>query len=341
MIEFNNLHLGWLMLAIPSLLLIYLVSVRLRRARLEKYGDLKLVRVLMPLASRFRGRFKISLICVSIFFFVLALMQPRIGEVVAERKSKSVEVIIALDVSNSMLADDFLPSRLERAKLAITRLVDGLKGDRIGLIVFAGDAYVQLPVTNDYLSAKIFLNSINPAMVSRQGTNISKAIELSMKAFSSQSEDSRALIIITDGEDQEGNPVEAATVAGKDGVTIHTIGIGSPRGAPIRMPGGDFLKDKNGQVVISKLDQLTLQRIAGAGGGTYTLASPSDLGLNPVMENVREMEKKDLFSSQYKSYFELFYVPLALALILLAAESFIFERKNKLFRKLNLFGKNE
>jgi Ca-activated chloride channel family protein len=292
---------------------------------------------LMPLVSRVRGWIKIILICLAIFFFVSALMQPRIGQVVAEVKSRGAEVIIALDVSNSMLATDFSPSRLEHSKLAIARLIEGLKEDRIGLIIFAGDAYVQLPVTNDYMTAKLFLNSISTDIVSRQGTDISKAIELAMKSFSSQSGNSRALIIITDGENQEGNPAEMAELAHNDGITIHTIGIGSPEGAPIILSNGTMLKDKSGEIVISHLDLTTLKLVASAGGGSATIASQSDLGLGDIFRSIKDMEKQELLSEEFKSYYELFYIPLTLALLLLVIDALVLERKNRYLQKLNLF----
>lgn len=333
MLEFKNLYFGWLLLLIPVLLLLYGLSVYFRSKRIARFGDANLMKPLMPLVSRFRGWVKIIIICGVIFFFTLALMQPRAGQVIAEVKSKGAEVIIALDVSNSMLANDFTPTRLERSKLAISRLVENLKGDRIGLIVFAGDAYVQLPVTNDYMSAKIFLNAINTSIMSRQGTDIAKAIELAMKSFSSQSGDSRALIIITDGENHEGNPVEMAEIAHHNGITIHTIGIGSTEGKPIVMPDGSMLKDNNGDIVMSRLDQNTLKLVASAGGGTTTIATQTDLGLDAILQNIREMEKKELLSEQFKSYYDFFYIPLTLALLLLILDSIILESRNKLLRK--------
>ncbi|MDR1594998.1 MAG: VWA domain-containing protein [Prevotellaceae bacterium] len=337
MVEFKNLYFAWLLLVIPLLPLIYGLSAYFRRRRLARFGDLRLMKPLMPLASRARGWIKIAVICIALFFFVAALMQPRIGQVVAEVKSKGAEVIIALDVSNSMLATDFSPSRLEHSKLAIARLVEGLKEDRIGLIIFAGDAYVQLPVTTDYMSAKLFLNAINTDIVSRQGTDISKAIDLAMKSFSSQIGNSKALIIITDGENQEGNPVEMAELAHGEGITIHTIGIGSPEGAPIILQNGTMLKDKSGEIVMSHLDVNTLKLVASAGGGSATIASQSDLGLSDIFRSIKDMEKQELLSEEFRSYFELYYIPLSLALLLLVLDAIILERKNRYLQKLNLF----
>jgi Ca-activated chloride channel family protein len=337
MLEFKNLYFLWLLLIIPLLPLVYGLSVYFRKRRLSRFGDVQLMKPLIPLASTVRGWIKIILICVAILFFISALMQPRIKHVVAEVKSKGAEVIIALDVSNSMLATDFSPSRLEHSKLAIARLIEGLKEDRVGLIIFAGDAYVQLPVTNDYMTAKLFLNSISTDIVSRQGTDISKAIDLAMKSFSAQSGNGRALIIITDGENQEGNPAEIAELAHNEGITIHTIGIGSPEGAPIILANGTMLKDKSGEIVISHLDVSTLKLVASAGGGSSTIASQSDLGLSDIFKSIKDMEKQELLSDEFRAYYELYSGPLAAALLLIVIDALILERKNRYLQKLNLF----
>ena len=340
MLEFKNPEFSRLWVLIPLLILTYLLGSYMKRKRLSRFGDVRLMQPLMPLASKYRTGVKLGIVCLAVFFFVLALMQPRVGQVVAEVKSKGAEIIIALDVSNSMLATDFSPSRLERSKLAIARLVDELKHDRIGLIVFAGDAYVQLPVTNDYISAKSFLSAINTKIVSRQGTDMAKAIALAMKSFSSQSENSRALIMITDGENQEGNPVEMAEIARKDGITIHTVGIGSTEGSPIVLADGSMLKDRAGEIVMSRLDQNTLKLVAAAGGGSATVASLSDLGLGSILQSVKSMEKKELSSEEYQSYYEFFHIPLFAALLLIVLDALVLERKNKFLHKLLTNGAN-
>lgn len=341
MIEFYNLKYVLLLLVIPVLIVVFLLFSYLQSRQLKKFGDISVMGPLMPLRSKYRGWIKLFLICIVIFFFVLALIRPRVGAALKEVKTEGVEVMIALDVSNSMLASDFSPTRLDRAKMAISRLVDGLKGDRIGLIVFAGDAFVQLPVTSDYTSAKIFLNSINTGMIARQGTDIEKAIVLAMKSFSSQSDKSRALVLITDGENHEGDPVAIAEMAHKDGITIHTIGIGSVQGSPIRLSNGEMMRDKDNEIVITRLDQTVLQQVAGAGGGTFTLATPADLGLSTVLKGIKEMDKQKLYSEQFKEYYELYWIPLSIALILLVLEGLILERKNKLFRNFDLFKRNK
>ncbi|MDR1056567.1 MAG: VWA domain-containing protein [Prevotellaceae bacterium] len=341
MLQFLRPDYFLLWLIIPALLLVFGFVMSRKHKALKKFGNIGTMRQLMPLASHYRGWFKIIIICVAILFFVLALARPQIGVSMREVKLRGAEVIIALDVSNSMLATDFQPNRLERAKMAISRLVDGLKGDRIGLIVFAGDAYVQLPVTTDYVSAKVFLNSITPNIVSKQGTDMAKAIELAIRSFSIQSEKSRALILITDGENHEGDPIAAATLANEQGISVHTVGIGQTSGAPIKLKSGDMLKDRDGNIVVSKLDEITLQRVAVAGGGTYTLATPADLGLSKLMQKIQEMDKQEMSSVQFKEYEELYMYPLFVALILLMLEAYIFERKNRILNNLDIFRKKE
>jgi len=241
-------------------------------------------------------------------------------------------------VSNSMLAEDFKPNRLERAKLAISKLVDRLHDDRIGLIVFAGDAYVQLPVTTDYVSAKTFLLSISPDIVSRQGTAIGKAIALATRSYTLQSEKSRALIVITDGEDHEADAIEAAKTAAEAGIVIYTIGIGSVEGQPIPTKTG-MLKDKDGNIVVTRLNENILQDIANAGNGNYTHATNSDLGLDAVVEGINNMEKQDLNAIVFEDFNEQFMYLFAFALFLLIAETFVLERKNRWAKSFDIFKK--
>jgi Ca-activated chloride channel family protein len=299
---------------------------------------MQLMQPLMPLVSKRRGWLKIILLCLALFFFTLGLMRPQIGATVREIKSKGVEVIIALDVSNSMLAEDFRPNRLERAKLAISRLVDRLKDDRIGLIVFAGDAYVQLPVTTDYVSAKIFLSSISPDIVPKQGTAIGQAIALAMRSYTLQSDKSRALIIITDGENHEDDAVAAAKTAVENGIVIHTIGIGSVEGQPIPTKSG-MLKDKDGNIVVTKLNEATLQEIAAAGNGSYTHATNADLGLDKVVESINNMEKQEMNAIVFEDFNEQFMYMFVFTLFFLVVELFIVERKNRWSKSFDIFKK--
>jgi Ca-activated chloride channel family protein len=326
------------LLLIPALVAGYALFVRSKRKALTRFGDVQLMQPLMPLVSKRRGWLKIILLCLAVFFFTLGLMRPQIGATVREVKSKGVEVIIALDVSNSMLAEDFRPNRLERAKLAISRLVDRLKDDRIGLIVFAGDAYVQLPVTTDYVSAKIFLSSISPDIVPKQGTAIGQAIALAMRSYTLQSDKSRALIIITDGENHEDDAVAAAKAAVENGIVIHTIGIGSVGGQPIPTKNG-MLKDKDGNIVVTKLNEAVLQEIAAAGLGSYTHATNADLGLDKVVESIGHMEKQEMNAIVFEDFNEQFMYMFVFTLFFLIVEMFIVERKNRWSKSFDIFKK--
>jgi Ca-activated chloride channel family protein len=338
MIQIAQFEYVWLLLLIPALLVGYALFVRSKRRALSRFGDVQLMQPLMPLVSKRRGWLKIILLCLALFFFTLGLMRPQIGATVREVKSKGVEVIIALDVSNSMLAEDFRPNRLERAKLAISRLVDRLKDDRIGLIVFAGDAYVQLPVTTDYVSAKIFLSSISPDIVPKQGTAIGKAIALATRSYTLQSDKSRALIIITDGENHDDDAVAAATTATENGIVIHTIGIGSVEGQPIPTKNG-MLKDKDGNIVVTKLNEAVLEEIAAAGLGSYTHATNADLGLDKVVDSINSMEKQEMNAIVFEDFNEQFMYLFVFTLFFLIIEMFIVERKNRWSKSFDIFKK--
>jgi len=303
----------FLLILVPLLFVAYWGSLRLRARRIEKYGDKALVEQLMPKASTAKGWLKISFFAAAWLFFVIGLTRPQMGARLAERESKGVEVMVALDVSNSMLAEDYSPNRLERSKLAISRLVDKLAGDRIGLVVFAGQAFVQLPITTDYVSAKIFLNTINTSSVPIQGTALSDALMTCAKSFSSQSEKSRAIILITDGEDHEGDVMEAARTIAEEGIRIYCIGVGSPAGKPIPM-NGDLLKDKQGNIVVTRLDEETLREIAGEGNGEYVRAGNSEFGLNPIIDNIRKLDKEEFQSVVFEDFNEQYMYFFAIAL---------------------------
>jgi Ca-activated chloride channel family protein len=268
-----------------------------------------------------------------LFFFALGLARPQLGAKLKDVETKGVEIMIALDVSNSMLAEDYTPNRLERAKLAISRLVDKLNEDRIGLIVFAGQAYVQLPITTDYVSAKIFLNNINSESVPVQGTALAEAINASIKSFSLDSKNSRAVILITDGENHEDDPVSAAKTANDLGVKIFTLGIGSESGKPIQMPGGELLKDKDGNIVVTKLDQETLAKIAEAGGGVFVRAGNSDFGLDAIVDKIHNMDKQNYKSVVFEDFDEQYMYFFAIALFFFLLDFIILNRKGKIFFK--------
>ena len=292
----------------------------------------------MPEASPARLKLRFVLLTLAILFMILALARPQFGSKLREEKRQGIEIMLAVDVSNSMLAEDFEPSRLERTKYAIDRLTEKLNEDRIGLIVFAGDAYVQLPITSDYVTARNFAQQISPDMVSRQGTALGAAIDLAASSFSAGSEGSRVIILISDGENHEDDAVAAAQMAAERGIKIYTIGIGTPEGAPIRI-GGDFIKDADGKMVVSKLDESTLEQIAMATGGGYIRASNRSLGLDEIIKQINEVERKDLTESIFEDFSEQYHYPLAIALALLLVELLIPNRRSRLLQRLNIFRK--
>lgn len=272
---------------------------------------------------------------------IIGVARPQFGSKLKTEKRKGIELIIALDVSNSMMAEDIQPNRLERAKRAISQLVDKLSNDKIGLIVFAGDAYTQLPITADYVSAKLFLNAINPQMVPTQGTAIGAAIELGMKSFNPQFAGSKAMIIITDGENHEDDAVGAAAAAAKEGIVVYTIGMGLPQGAPIPdFSNGikTYRKDKSGNTVVTKLDEAMLQQIAQAGKGAYIRANNAQVGLNSLFNEVNKMEKSELEAQVYADYDDKFQYFIGFGLLLILLDFMILERKNKYLKNFKLFG---
>jgi Ca-activated chloride channel family protein len=271
---------------------------------------------------------------------IIILARPQFGSKLEEVKKQGVEVIIALDVSNSMLAQDIQPDRITRAKQAISKLVDNLGNDKIGLIVFAGDAYTQIPITTDYVSAKMFLTTINPEMVPKQGTAIGAAISLASKSFSPGEGKSKAMIIITDGENHEDDPLSEAEAAAKAGIVIHTIGIGSAEGVPVPVTAGgrtDYLKDKDGSTVITKLDEDILKKIALSTSGNYVRANNFNIGLDAIFDDIRKMKKDELESTMYTEYNDQFQIFAAIALFFLILEFIIMERKNRKLQNVRLF----
>ena len=334
MIHFAQAQYLLLLLLIPFFFIIQTVVLKMRRRRIRKFGDEALVEALMPSYAKARVWVRLTLFSIGFLFFVVGLSRPQIGAKLKEHQTRGAEIMIVLDVSNSMLAEDYSPNRLERAKLAISRIVDKLQEDRIGLIVFAGDAFVQLPITTDYVSAKMFLNSISTGSVPVQGTAIGDAISTAMRSFSAQSEKSRAIIVITDGENHEDDPVEAARVAAESGARVFTIGVGSPEGKPIPMDG-ELLKDKDGNIVVTRLDEGVLKDVAAAGHGEYVRAGNNEFGLNPIIEDIRKMEDEKYSSVVFEEYDEQFMYFLAIALLFFVIEMLIGDRKSKrhLFRR--------
>ena len=328
MINFADSQYLLLLLLIPFFIVIQFVVLRLRRNRIRRFGDEALVSQMMSSYSQTKVWVSLSLFVIGFFFFVIGLSRPQIGAALKERETKGAEIMIVLDVSNSMLAEDYSPNRLERAKLAISRLVDKLRDDRIGLIVFAGNSFVQLPVTTDYISAKMFLNSISTESVPIQGTAIGDAINTAIRSFSAQSEKSRAIIVITDGENHEDDPVAAAKQAAELGIRVFAIGVGSPEGKPIPLDG-ELIKDKDGNIVVTRLDESVLKEVAAAGNGVYVRAGNSEFGLNPIIEQIDRLEDETYNSIVFEEWDEQFMYFLAIALVFFVVAKLIGTRRPK------------
>ena len=340
MFRFENIEFIYLLILIPVLLIVFIIGRRIRKRSLKRLGDPEILNQLMPFLSVNRPVVKFLFILFALVFIILGMARPQFGSKLEEIKRKGIEIVIALDVSNSMLAEDIQPNRLEKAKQAIARLVEKLADDKIGLIVFAGDAYVQIPITSDYTSAKMFLSSINTQIVPKQGTAIGSAIDLGINSFSPDNEASKALIIITDGEDHDDNAVSLAAEAAEKGIVIYVVGVGTPNGTPIPVYSGNqrsFKKDRQGNVVITKLNEKILREITNAGNGSYIRATNNRLGLNMLFDQISSIEKKELETRIYSEYDEKFQYMIGLALILILFDFILLERKNKYLKNIKLF----
>ncbi len=333
MVRFANpqfFHLYWL---VPVLILFFVWVFRYKRRLLRRLGDEQLIARLTAGVSRAKQIWKAILILLAFSLLVLALADPQIGTRLEEVKREGIDIFIALDVSKSMLAEDVAPNRLERAKHEIASFIDRLQGDRVGLIVFSGLAFVQCPLTLDYSAAKLFLDDVEVGMVPVPGTAISEAIKTAMNSFVNKELKHKVLILITDGEDHEGDPVETAKEAAKQGIVIYTIGIGSPQGAPI--PEYDrygrrigFKKDRNGQVITTRLDVTTLEDIAFETDGKFYISTTGNTELDKIYEEISGMEKKELASREFTQFEDRFQIFLLLALVVLVLEALLSERRS-------------
>ena len=344
MFRIANPEFLYALLVIPALIIFFWYSRIKRKKALAQFGQKEILSVLMPNVSAGRPVVKFIILMFALGSIILGLARPQFGSKLKTEKRKGIELIIALDVSNSMMAEDIQPNRLERAKRAISQLVDKLSNDKIGLIVFAGDAYTQLPITADYVSAKLFLNSISPQMVPTQGTAIGAAIELGVKSFNPQFAGSKAMIVITDGENHEDDAVGAATEAAKQGIVIYTLGMGLPQGGPIpeNVNGQkSYRKDKQGNTIVTKLDEQMLQKIAEAGNGAYIRANNAQVGLNSLFSEVNKMEKSELETQIYADYDDKFQYFIGFGIFLILIEFLILERKNKYLKNFKLFGEGK
>lgn len=338
MFRFANPQYLWLLTLIPLFVVLFAGITAQRRRRLARFGNPDTLAELMPEVSNGRVVLKFILFCGAVALVVLAAARPQFGSKLREEKARGVEMMLVVDVSNSMLAEDFEPNRLERTKYAINRLFDGLKQDRVGLIVFAGEPRVQLPITSDYRMAKAFARRIDPSQVSVQGTAIGKALEQALLSFSGETDEkrSRAIILITDGENHDDDAVAVAKRAAEQGIRIYTIGIGTPEGAPIEIDG-EFIRDEQGEMVVSKLNEEMLAQIADLTGGAYVRATKQDIGLDEIVRSINEMEQSELSTVRFEEFNEQYQYLLIAALVLLVAEFFLLARRNPLLAHLNIF----
>ena len=340
MFRFESPIYLYLLLLLPVIVLLHYAWNYIRRSRLHKYGDKELVRLLMTDVSRLRQEIKFWLFVTATVCMIVAMARPQFGSSIQTHERNGIEAVIALDISNSMLARDVSPSRLEKSKMLISNLVDNMKDDKVGLIVFAGQAFTQLPITNDYVSAKMFLETISPSMISVQGTDIATAIELAQKSFTTNSGASRAIFIITDGEDNEGQAVEAAKSAAKEGIRIYMMGIGSPDGAPVPIAGtNDYMTDENGETVISRLNEEMCREIAQAGNGNYIYVDNSSSAQEKLNAYISNLSRTSFESQMYNAYDEQYQGVILLGLFFLILDILIMERENHVLQRFTFFSK--
>ena len=336
MYRFENPEYLWLLLVVLLLGIIRFVTYFNQKKRLRKFGDPELLRQLMPDVSRWRPLVKFLLLELALTMLIIMVARPQQANGVSQDKRQGIEAIIALDVSNSMLAKDVSPNRLDRAKMMVENLIEDFTDSKVGLIVFAGDAFVQLPITSDYVSAKMFLSSIDPSMIANQGTDIAAAINMASHSFTQQEHVGKAIIVITDGEDHEGGAMEAAKDAHEQGFNIYMLGIGSTKGEPIPDPQtGNFMTDNQGNMVMSRLNEQMCREIAQAGGGAYIHVDNSSSAQRLLHEELDKLEKGETII--YSDYEELFQYAGLMALILLILEICIMDRKNPLLKNIKLF----
>ena len=342
MFRFAHIEVLWLLVTIPAFVAAYWAYTRKKRRELELFGDAELMEALMPNASRKRPTLKFSIVMVALIFLIIAAARPQFGQSERTEKRQGIEAIIALDISNSMLAEDVAPNRLDRAKQMLSKLMDNMVNDKVGLVVFAGDAFVQLPITCDYVSAKMFLNSIKPELIKTQGTAIGQALNTSIRCFGEQSDASRAIILITDGENHEDDAKAVAERAKEMGIQVLVVGIGKPEGSPIPVPGtNNFMKDRQGNVVVSRLNEEMCREIAQAGGGIYVRCDNTNTATKAIQKELDKLGTQEIETQVYTDYNEQFQSFAFIALLLLVIDYFIFNRKNKALSRLDIFGEEK
>ena len=339
MFRFAHIEYLWLLLLIPAFVAGYIAIMQRKKRQLKEFGDPELLEELMPNVSRVRPAVKFGLVMLALTLLILAVARPQYGQKEKTVKRQGIEVMIALDISNSMLAEDVAPNRLDRAKQMLSKLIDNMVDDKVGLIVFAGEAYVQLPITCDYVSAKMFLNTITPDLIKTQGTAIGDAIMTCVRSFGEEEKGvSRAIVLITDGENHEDDALAAAKAATEKGIKVFVAGIGKPDGSPIPIPGtNNFRKDRAGNVVVSKLNEEMCREIAQAGQGIYVRCDNTNTATRAIQKDLDELAKSEIDTKVYADYNEQYQGFVLLALLILIADFFIFNRKNKALSRLDIF----
>ena len=340
MLRFEDPIYLWLLWILPILVLIRFVGWRRRHAKLKRLGDPELLKLLMPGISAYRPTVKFCLMLTALALLIVMLARPQMGSKISHDKRQGIETIICLDISNSMLAEDVVPSRLDKSKMLVENLVDNFTNDKIGLIVFAGDAFVQLPITSDYVSAKMFLQNITPSLIQTQGTNIADAIDLASKSFSQQNNVGRAIILITDGENHEPGATDAAAAAKKKGINVFILGVGNPQGAPIPTGDGGYMKDHAGNTVMTALNESMCKELAQAGSGQYIHVNNTSDAEKILNDDLTKLQKGDTTSVIYSEYDEQFQAVGILVLLILILEICILEVKNPFLRNVKFFGKS-
>ncbi len=342
MFRLEHIQYAYAFILIPVLILLFVLVSRWRKNAIKQFGTQNIVQQLMMDVSSSKPVLKFVFLMIALFFLITGIINPQIGSKLQEIKRQGADIMIALDVSNSMKAEDISPNRLERSKLAIAKLIEKLEGDRIGIVVFAGDAYVQLPITTDYAAAKLFLQNIDVDIVPTQGTAIGTAIRLCLQSFGKDLGKNKSIVVITDGENHEDDAVSASKEAEELGITVHTIGMGSAKGSPIPIykngVQAGYKKDKDGNTVITKLNEEALQEIAASGSGIYVRATNADVGLNTIIDEINKLEKKQFESKMFSDYDSKYYYFIAVALFFIILELFFSERKSKWVEQMDLFG---
>ena len=329
----------WWLITIPVFVVVYVVHTKRKRRQLVEFGDPELLAHLMPDASKSRPIWKFCLLMVALVLLIVAAARPQFGQKEKTIKRQGIEVMVALDISNSMLAEDVAPNRLDRAKQMLSKMMDNMVDDKVGLVVFAGEAFTQLPITCDYVSAKIFLNTTSPALIQSQGTAIGAALRTAIASFgTAESEAGRAIVLITDGENHEDDAVAMAKQAYERGIQVFVIGIGKPEGSPIPMVGSnDYMKDRNGQVVVSRLNEEMCQQIAAAGHGVYVRCDNTNTAMRSLQNELNELATAELETTVYADYNEQYQSFVLVALLFLVIEFFIMMRKNHRLARMDLF----